>query len=137
MNTTETNTVTVTETTTAKGPGRPKATLKYPRGSFTFAELYELNRGERGRGKRAKVCELTVRNHIKEQLAAGFLTKIGTVKPEGPGQPAHRYIRTAMKAAAEARAAARVTEGGTTPTETPAVEVSLTETVPAVEVPVA
>jgi hypothetical protein len=42
-----------------------------------------------------------------------------------------------MKAAAEARAAARATEGGTTPTEAPVVDVPLTETVPAVEVPVA
>jgi len=133
---TETNTAVVTTTEATKGPGRPKAVLKYPRGSFTFAELYELNRGEQGRGKRAKVCELTVRNHIKEQLAAGFLTKIGSVKPEGPGQPAHRYIRTAMKAAAEARAAARLTKGGTTPTEAPVIDVSLTETAPTVEVPV-
>ena len=139
---TDTNiaTVTSTETTKAtKGPGRPKAVLKYPRGAFTFAELYELNRGEKGRGKRAKVCELTVRNHIKEQLAAGFLTKIDSVKPEGPGQPAHRYIRTAVKAAADAARAARAgyTEGGTTPTEAPVVDVPLTEEAPVAEVPAA
>lgn len=128
---TETNTATVTKST--KGPGRPKAVLKYPRGSFTFAELYDLNRGE---GKKPEVCELTVRNHIKAQLASGFLTKLAENVDTGkPGQPAHRYIRTAVKAAAEARAAARKTEGGATPTEAPTPEASLVEA-PAVEVPV-
>lgn len=137
---TETNAATeVTKST--KGPGRPKAVLKYPRGSFTFAELYELNRGETGRGKRTKVCELTVRNHIKAQLASGFLTRLEENVDTGkPGQPAHRYIRTSVKSAAEARSAARKTEG-TTPTDAPTPEVSLTEapateTAPAVEVPV-
>ena len=138
---TETTTVntTATETKVSKGPGRPKAVLKYPRGSFTFAELYELNRGE---GKKPAVCELTVRNHIKARLTDGFLTKLEENVDTGkPGQPAHRYIRTAVKAAAEARAAARKVEGGTTPTEAPAAEVSLTEdptteVAPAVEVPV-
>lgn len=139
---TETNTATVTSTKATKGPGRPKATLKYPRGSFTFKELYELNRGEDK--KNPDVCELTVRNHIKEKLAEGFLTKLAeSVETGKPGQPAHRYIRTAVKAAAEARAAARAVataEGGTTPTETPVVDIPLTEAVtesaPAVEVPV-
>lgn len=144
MNTETTTATEVTKSITksTKGPGRPKAVLKYPRGSFTFAELYELNRGEIGRGKqRAKVCELTVRNHIKAQLASGFLTRLEENVDTGkPGQPAHRYIRTSVKAAAEARAAARKTEG-TTPTEAPAAEVSLTEApateaAPAVEVPV-
>lgn len=142
MNTTETAVVTTTpvaEVKTGKGPGRPKATLKYPRGAFTFMELYELNRGEKGRGKRAKVCQLTVRNHIAEQLEIGFLTKIDPVDTGKPGQPAHRYIRSAVKAAADAARAARAA-GGTTPTEAPGVEVSLTETpvveaAPAVEVP--
>lgn len=140
MNTeTTTAPVTTTETKSTKGPGRPKAVLKYPRGSFTFADLYELNRGE---GKKPAVCELTVRNHLKAQVAAGFLTRLEENVDTGkPGQPAHRYIRTAVKAAAEARAAARKTEGGTTPTEAPAAEVSLTEApateaAPAVEVPV-
>lgn len=140
---TDTNTaaVTATETTKAvkptKGPGRPKAVLKYPRGSFTFADLYNLNRGDSGGGKKAKVCELTVRNHIKEQLASGFLTKLDPVKSEGPGQPAHRYIRTAVKAAADAARAARAAsaEGGTTPTEAPVVDVPLTEKTPTDEVP--
>lgn len=143
MNTTETAVVTTTAevTKSTKGPGRPKAVLKYPRGSFTFAEIYELNKGS---GKQAKVCELTVRNHIKASLANGFLTKLDEKVETGkPGQPALRYIRTAMKQAAVARAAARAaekTDGGTTPTETPVVEVSLVETpsaeaVPAVEVP--
>jgi hypothetical protein len=142
MNTTETTVTTpvITEVKTGKGPGRPKATLKYPRGSFTFKELFELNRGEKGRGKRAKVCELTVRNHIAESLETGFLTKIDPVDTGKPGQPAHRYIRTAVKAAADAARAARAA-GSTTPTEAPVVEVSLTETpvvesVPAVEVAV-
>lgn len=141
---TETTTVntSATETKVSKGPGRPKAVLKYPRGTFTFAELYELNRGE---GKKPVVCELTVRNHIKASLANGFLTRLEEKVETGkPGQPALRYIRTAVKAAAEARAAARAaekTEGGTTPTEVPVAEISLTETptaetVPAVEVPV-
>lgn len=133
---TETNTA--TSTSTSKGPGRPKFVLKYPRGSFTFKELYELNRGEKGRGKKAKVCELTVRNHIKDQLEVGFLTKLDeTVETGKPGQPAHRYIRTAVKASAEARAAARAAEkaASTTPTEgvVPTADISLTET-PAVEV---
>lgn len=138
MNTTETAVV----TKSTKGPGRPKATLKYPRGSFTFVELFELNKGS---GKKPNVCELTVRNHIKASLAAGFLTRLEEKVETGkPGQPALRYIRTAVKQAALARSAARSaekTEGGTTPTEAPAVEVSLTEVpsaeaVPAVEVPV-
>jgi hypothetical protein len=140
---TETNTATVTSTSTTKatrGPGRPKATLKYPRGSFTFAELFEFNRGE---GEKPNVCKLTVRNHIKEKLSDGFLTKLKeSVETGKPGQPAHRYIRTAVKAAADAARAARAAaaaaanEGGTTPTEAPVVEVSLTEaTAQAVEVP--
>lgn len=142
---TETNTATVTSTEvtkSTKGPGRPKTVLKYPRGSFTFAEIYELNRGG---GKKPAVCELTVRNHIKTSLANGFLTRLEEKVETGkPGQPALRYIRTAMKQAAVARAAARAaekTEGGTTPTETPVAEVSLVENptveaVPAVEVSV-
>lgn len=137
MNTeTTTATVTTTEATkSAKGPGRPKAVLKYPRGMFTVEELYELNRGEKGRGKRAKVCRLTVRNHIAEQVASGFLTKVASVDSGKPGQPAHRYLRTAVKAAADAARAARAAAATTeTPTETPVPEASLVET-PAVEVP--
>ncbi len=129
MNTTTTVTVNTANETAAKatrGPGRPEAVLKYPRGSFTFKELYELNRGEKGRGKRAKVCELTVRNHIAERLADGFLTKIGIVETGKPGQPAHRYIRTAVKAAADAARAARAASAqNTPPAETP--EASLVE----------
>lgn len=123
---TDTNTVVSTET--KRSPGRPKAVLKYPRGSFTFNELFELNRGE---GSEPAVCQLTVRNHIKARLKDGFLTKLDESVDTGkPGQPAHRYIRTAVKKAAEARAAAR-----TAPTTAePTVEVSLVET-PAVGTP--
>lgn len=136
MNTETTTATTNTEATkSTKGPGRPKAVLKYPRGMFTVEELYELNRGEKGRGKRAKVCRLTVRNHIAEQVASGFLTKVESVESGKPGQPAHRYLRTAVKAAADAARAARAAAANTeTPTETPVPEASLVET-PATEVP--
>jgi hypothetical protein len=114
---TETNTV----TKSTKSPGRPKAVLKYPRGSFTFADLYELNKGS---DKQAKVCGLTVRNHIKSSLAEGFLTQLDErVETGKPGQPALRYIRTAVHQAALARAAARAAEK----TKEPAAEVSLVE----------
>ena len=130
MNTTETNTVTSTET--KRSAGRPKAVLKYPRGSFTFAELFELNRGE---GKEPAVCQLTVRNHIKASVKSGFLTRLEEKVETGkPGQPALRYIRTAVKKAAEARAAARSIVNTEIPVETPVSEASLVEP-PVVEVP--
>lgn len=130
------NTAPVTETpvatvSTAK-VGRPKAEIKYPRGIFTVDSLYELNRGPRGRGKRAKICKLTVRKHIEAQVAAGFLTQVENLKTGNPGQPAAQFIRTAVKAGLEAARAARAArEAGSTPTETPVVEVPLTETAPA------
>ena len=100
--------------TLARKVGRPKAEIKYPRGIFTVDSLYELNRGPRGRGKRAKVCILTVRKHIEEQVAAGFLTLVDPLKTGKPGQPAKQYIRTAVKAAIDAAKAARAAkEGGT------------------------
>lgn len=146
MNTDTTNTDTVTPTPTTteapkRGPGRPKVTLKYPRGAFTVEELYDLNRGEKGRGKRAKVCKLTIRNHIAEKLGDGFLTEVAPVKSGKVGQPAKRYIRSAVKAALDAAHAARSTPA---PTDVPpAVDIALTETpvteavVPPVEVPLA
>lgn len=129
---TETNTAASTET--KRSPGRPKHVLKYPRGMFTVEELYELNRGEKGRGKRAKVCRLTVRKHIAEQVALGFLTKVANVDSGKPGQPAHRYLRTAVKAAADAARAARAAATPETPAEAPVPEASLVEA-PVVEAP--
>lgn len=132
MNTnTEVNNETTKTAATGKGPGRPKAILKYPRGAFTFKELYELNRGEKGRGKRAKVCELTVRNHIASQVEVGFLTEIDPVETGKPGQPAKRYIRTAVKAAADAARAAKSTESTEAVVETPAEVPAETVEVPA------
>lgn len=123
-NTTVATTEAVVETPKAK-VGRPLAEIKYPRGIFTVDSLYELNRGPRGKGKRAQICKLTIRKHIENQTKAGFLTKVEALKTGKPGQPANQYIRTAVKAGLEAARAAR--EGGT-PTEAPAVvEVSLTD----------
>lgn len=91
-----------------KQVGRPKAEIKYPRGIFTVDSLYELNRGPRGRGKRAKICRLTIRKHIAAQVNAGFLTKVNSVKSGAPGQPAAQFIRSAVKDGLEAARAARV-----------------------------
>lgn len=134
---TKTNTVTSTETN--RSAGRPKAVLKYPRGTFTFNELFELNRGE---GNDPIVCKLTVRNHIKAHMKDGFLTKLDEPVDTGkPGQPAHRYIRTSVKKAAKARSIARSASIITEPTsensvsETSIVESSMVE-VPTETVPV-
>jgi hypothetical protein len=130
MNTDTNTTVTTTAPTTEtvkRGPGRPKFDLVYPRGIFTVDELFELNRGPRGRGKSAKVCKLTVRTHIANKVAEGFLTPVEVVKSGKVGQPAKRYIRTAVKSALDAARAARSVEGGTTPAE---------PSIPAAEVPV-
>lgn len=127
MNTENTSTVAVTASTSKVG--RPKAEIKYPRGIFTVDSLYELNRGPRGRGKKAQICKLTIRKHIADQVTAGFLTKVESVKTGKPGQPAAQFIRTAVKAGLEVARSAR--------TETPVVEVPLTETPATVEVPTA
>ena len=124
--------------TLARKVGRPKAEIKYPRGIFTVDSLYELNRGPRGRGKRAKICKLTVRKHIEEQVAAGFLTEVEALKTGKPGQPAKQFICTAVKVGLEAaRAARKATPAPVAPpVEAPLSEVpvSLTETpAPAVE----
>jgi len=114
-------------TTEVRSVGRPEAELKFPsRTAFTVDEAYELNRGPRGRGKKAQICKLTVRKHIEKQLASGFLTKIESLKTGRAGKPANRFIRTAVKAGLEAARAARQVVN-----ETP---VSM-EIVPTVEVP--
>lgn len=118
---------------TVKQVGRPKAEIKYPRGIFTVDDLYELNRGPRGRGKRAQVCMLTVRKHIAAQVTAGFLTKVDGLKTGSPGQPAAQFIRSAVKAGREAAWAARKA-----PVAVPVVEVPVNEvvSVPAESAPV-
>lgn len=122
MNTTVTNKV-----------GRPLAKVTYPRGIFTVADLYELNRGERGRGKRPKISMLTVRKHITAQLAGGFLTQVDSVQSGKVGQPAAQFIRTAVKAGLEAARAARQEV-----LETPvSLEAPVAEPVAAVEDPAA
>ncbi len=73
--------------------GRPSAKLVYPRGAFTVQDLYDLNRGPKGRGKRPQICMLTIRNHIKAKLADKSLALSGKVTTGTVGKPAHKYIR--------------------------------------------
>lgn len=71
--------------TETKNPvGRPQATIKFPRGAFTIAELNELN---------DKLCALTIRNHVKNGVENGELTKMNKTKPSGR-RPSFLYIRT-------------------------------------------
>ena len=101
-----------------RGVGRPKFELTYPRGAFTVKDLAAAN---------PKVCTLTVRKHIEEQLAGKFLTQLAeTVKTGKVGKPAFRYIRSAVVAG---RKAAKATKPATAEAPaTPAVEVPVTET---------
>jgi hypothetical protein len=104
--------------------GRPAFDLKYPRGTFTYADAFALN---------PEVCKLTVRNHVDEKVAENFLTKLDkTVKTGKPGKPAFLFIRTAMAKAAEARRKPSA-ETPVVPEGVAEVAVSVNETVPATE----
>ncbi len=116
--------------------GRPKAELKYPRGIFTVMDLYELNRGPRGRGLKAKVCTLTVRKHIEAELASGFLTQVRNVKSGRVGKPAAQFIRTAVwagrrTAVAKRKSVPEVSLVPTAPAISPEAQTPVTETVSA------
>lgn len=130
MNATETPAV-ETATPTRKA-GRPEKELQWPRGIFTVEDLYELNRGPRGKGRRPQVCKLTVRQHIDRKLESGWLTQVEPLKTGKPGKPASRFIRSTVKAGLDARSAGKTDEvpSGFAPA---VVEAPLTE---AVSVPV-
>lgn len=68
--------------------GRPKTALKYPRGSFTIAELAKLN---------PNVCMLTCRKHVDEGVGSKTLKLLKeTVQTGKVGKPAYKYIRSAV-----------------------------------------
>lgn len=132
MNTENTTIATTTDATNVnvRRVGRPNAELVFPENIFTVDSLYELNRGPRGKGKKAKICKLTVRKHIEAKLELGYLTKLESLKTGKPGQPASRFIRTDLVGTLNTNVAA------TTNTNAEAVAVA-TEEAPVNEEPVA
>lgn len=101
------NNKSATKSSTPKSVGRPAFNLKFPRGAFTIAQLFELN-------KATVKWSLTIRQHVEKELAKGFLTKLTeTVKTGKVGKPAHKFIRTAVLAGVKAR------KEGATPTKSP------------------
>ena len=72
--------------TKTKGPGRPAATVKFPRGRFTIKELQTLN---------PNVKPVTVRVHVTRAVEKGMLTRLSeTVKTGKKGKPAFRFVLT-------------------------------------------
>lgn len=82
--------------TASKGPGRPKAEVKLPRGNkFTIAQIHEANPGVK--------AMLTIRNAVKDMVDSGILVKSeDVIKRDGPGRPTELFVRKAVLNAAKA-----------------------------------
>jgi predicted ArsR family transcriptional regulator len=119
MNTNTNNTNINTET---RKVGRPQATIKYPRGSFTIKDLAKIN---------PDVCTLTVRNHVDSGVETNDLTLMKDVVKTGkPGRPTFRYIRTSVhKAMLALNEKKKNQKALTTPVSMSEVGVQPTETV--------
>lgn len=68
--------------------GAPKKEVNWPAGAFTAVKAFNANQ---------RVCELSIRNRIKEALKDGSLIELtGKKKPEGTrGRPEARYVLAA------------------------------------------
>ena len=115
------NTNTNNINTETRKVGRPQATIKYPRGSFTIKDLTKIN---------PDVCTLTVRNHVDSGVETNDLTLMKDVVKTGkPGRPTFRYIRTSVHKAMLALNEKKKQKALTTPVSMSEVGVQPTETV--------
>ena len=101
MNKNNTNTnPNVTKVAVKVTPGRKPLKVTYPKGPFTVEQLFTLN--DKATGGSVK-CELTIRNHIKRELASGKLVQLAEKATTGTvGAPAYRFQ---LKSAADYNAA--------------------------------
>jgi len=73
--------------TTVLNLGRPRLPVKFPKGVFTVAEVFALNKP-----LRSKLCVLTIRNHITREVNGGKLIKLAEKATTGTvGAPALKY----------------------------------------------
>ena len=73
--------------TTVSNLGRPRLSVKFPKGVFTVAEAFVLNKS-----LQPKLCVLTIRNHITREMNVGKLVKLVEKATTGTvGAPALKY----------------------------------------------
>ena len=61
--------------------GRPKATVNFPNGKFTFKELASTNRA----------CDSLLRRRVREAVRNGSLNRVATVQTARTGRPETVY----------------------------------------------
>lgn len=94
--------------------GRKPLKIRYPKGAFTIDELFAAN--SKANGGTVK-CELTIRNHIKRDLAEGKLVQVEKVLTGKAGAPAFRFQLKSVREYNIARAAKRAAAPVETPVE--------------------
>lgn len=127
--------------------GRPRATVKLPKGEFTFRQLAILNGALTADGKTPKKAEkrmvpLTLRNFLKRDAKKGSRSEVIRIKDKfgksesktGLGKPPFMYRARSANATVTAKAKTPRTPKAATP---PASAVTVAVSIPAPVAPVA